>query len=310
MSVQTSAVLRSLPSVDRRRLARRLTPYILIAPAVLALALLLAYPWGFGFYASLTNLRLARLDQAQFVGLDNYVRLLTSGSFFNAARVTFTFAVMCVTCEMALGLGLALLLHRQIRGVRFYRALFLIPFMTPVVVCGLVWRQILDVNGVFNYLLGFMGIGPVAWLATSQTVLFGILIVDVWQTTPQVILLLLAGLQGIPGDLYEAATIDGASSWQAFRSVTLPLLLPFFLVSLAIRTIELIQVLDIILVTTLGGPNDASLTLHIAAYREAFENSFLGSGIAYAFLLGLIVLVVALVILRQSLAAQAAALGE
>lgn len=296
--------------VNRGRLTRRLTPYLLIAPAGLALALLLAYPWAFGFYASLTNLRLARLDQAQFVGLDNYVRLVTSGSFFNAARVTFTLAVMCVTSEMALGLGLALLLNRQIRGIRFYRALFLIPFMTPVVVCGLVWRQILDVNGVFNYLLSFVGIAPIAWLATSQTVLFGILIVDIWQTTPQVILLLLAGLQGIPGDLYEAATIDGASSWQAFWSVTLPLLLPFFLVSLAIRSIELIQVLDIILVTTLGGPNDASLTLHIAAYREAFVNSFLGSGIAYAFLLGLIVLMVALVILRQSLAAQAAALGD
>jgi multiple sugar transport system permease protein len=172
------------------------------------------------------------------------------------------------------------------------------------------WRQILDVNGVMNYFLGFSGIGPVAWLATTQTVLFGLLIVDVWQTTPQVILLLLAGLQAIPHDLYEAATIDGATGWQAFRFVTLPLLLPFFLVSLAIRSIELIQVLDIILVTTQGGPAEASLTLHIAAYREAFVNSFLGSGIAYAFLLGLVVLVVALLILRQSLAAQAAALGD
>jgi multiple sugar transport system permease protein len=309
-SMQTSAMLRALPVVQRRRLTKHLTPYLLIAPAGLALALLLAYPWAFGLYASLTNLRLTRLDQAQFIGVDNYVRLLTSGQFFTAAGVTFTFALMCITSEMTLGLGLALLLNRQIKGVTFYRAIFLIPFMTPVVVCGLMWRQILDVNGVMNYFLGFAGIGPVAWLATTQTVLFGLLIVDVWQTTPQVILLLLAGLQAIPHDLYEAATIDGATGWQAFRFVTLPLLLPFFLVSLAIRSIELIQVLDIILVTTQGGPAEASLTLHIAAYREAFVSSFLGSGIAYAFLLGFVVLVVALLILRQSLAAQAAALGD
>lgn len=301
---------RSAPFMWRSRQAKRVTPYLLIAPAALAIALLLAYPLAFGFYTSLTNMRLETLNHTQFIGLQNYIQLITSGEFFSAGRITFTFALMCVTAEMALGLGLALLLNRPIKGISVYRAICLIPFMTPTVVCGLVWRQILDVNGVMNYVLSLVGMPASAWLANSHTVLFGLLIIDVWQTTPQVILVVLAGLQGIPRDLYEAARIDGADSWQGLRYVTMPLVLPFFLISLTIRSIELIQVLDIVLVVTQGGPANASLVLHLAAYQEAFVSSFLGSGTAYAFLLGLVVLLVVLLTSRQYLVAQAAALGE
>lgn len=285
-------------------IGRKLTPYLLIAPVVLLLMFFLAYPLGVGIQTSLTDMRVGREAQAQFIGLRNYKLLIESGQLFTAIRVTLSLVLRCITMEMLLGLGLALLMNRQLRGIRFYRAISLIPFMVPTVVTGLMWRMLLDPQGAVNYLFG---LGDFPWLSNTQNVLWGLTVIDVWQTTPQVVILLLAGLQTITKDIYEAAQIDGANAWQTFRFVTIPLLLPFFLISLMIRSIELIQVLDIVLVTTNGGPGDASLVLHVAAYRETFASGFIGYGTTLALMLGLIVLFVVLLISRRLQAAQKAA---
>jgi multiple sugar transport system permease protein len=308
--VSQAALARAAGRPAARALVGRLTPYLLIAPVLVILAVLLAYPLAVGFYTSMTSLRIGRWNAAQFVGLDNYVRVLTSGDFFSAARVTFTFGLMCVAAEMPLGLGLALLLNREIRGIGLYRAICLIPIMVPNIVSALVWRSMLDPTGVINHILAPLGFMNYPWLADPNTVLFALLLIDVWMMTPQVVILLLAALQGIPSEIYEAATVDGAGAWQRFRSVTFPMILPFALVSLMIRSIELIQVFDVIFVTTGGGPANASKVLHMAAYREGFVDGYLGNGMAYAFLLGAIVLLVVLVVARRYLAAQAAAYGE
>jgi multiple sugar transport system permease protein len=256
------------------RVPRSFVPYLLIAPVFAILALLLAYPLANGLYTSMTSLRIGRWDQAQFVGLDNYVRILASGDFFTAGRITFTFGLMCVAVEMPLGLGLALLLNREIKGIGIYRAICLIPIMVPNIVSALVWRSMLDPTGVINHILAPLGFMNFTWLADPNTVLWALLLIDVWMMTPQVVILL------------------------------------FALVSLMIRSIELIQVFDVIFVTTSGGPAHASRVLHMAAYREGFVDGYLGNGMAYAFLLGLTVLIVVLLVARRYLAAQASAYGE
>jgi multiple sugar transport system permease protein len=293
-----------------RRPIQHLTPYALVAPVVLVLTALLAYPLVIGLYTSMTSLRVGRWQAAQFIGLANYTRILGSGDFYHAVQVTATFGAMCIAVEMPLGLGLALLLNREIRGIGIYRAICLIPIMVPNVISALMWRTMMDPQGVLNYLLGPLGFNKFLWLASTDTVLFALLLIDIWMMTPQVIIIQLAALQGIPAEIYEAATVDGASGWHRFASITAPLILPFFLVSLMIRAIELIQVFDVIFVTTRGGPGDASKVLHIAAYRDGFVDGYLGSGSAYAFILALIVLLVVLVVARQYLAAQARASGD
>jgi arabinogalactan oligomer/maltooligosaccharide transport system permease protein len=220
--VSQASLARAAGRPTARALAGRLTPYLLIAPVLAILAVLLAYPLVVGFYTSMTNLRIGRWDSAQFVGLDNYVRVLSSGEFFAALQVTFTFGAMCIAAEMPLGLGLALLLNREIRGIGAYRAICLIPIMVPNIVSALVWRSMLDPTGVINHILAPLGFMNFTWLADPNTVLFGLLLIDIWMMTPQVVILLLAALQGIPAEIYEAATVDGASAWQRFRYVTLP----------------------------------------------------------------------------------------
>ena len=307
----SDTALTSVVTARPRRIRfRGLTPYALVAPVILVFLLLLAYPFVIGVYNSLTDLRVGRWQLARFIGLANYARILTSDNFYHSIQVTFTFGLMCVAAEMPLGLGLALLLNRELKGIGAFRAVCLIPLMVPNVVSALMLRTMLDPTGVINYLLSPFGVGSFPWLADPQTVLFGLVVIDVWMMTPQVIIILLAALQGVSKEVIEAATVDGASGWERFRSITFPLILPLFLVSLLIRCIELIPVFDVIFVTTKGGPADASRVLQIAAYQEGFANSFLGSGIAYSMLLALIVLLVVLVVGRRYVAAQAAALGD
>jgi multiple sugar transport system permease protein len=288
----------------------RATPYGLVAPVVAILAILLAYPLVIGAYTSMTNLRVGRWQAAQFIGLANYTRILAGGAFYHALAVTVSFGAMCIAVEMPLGLALALMLNRELRGIGAYRAICLIPIMVPNVISALMWRTMMDPQGVLNYLLAPLGFTNFLWLSSPQTVLFALLLVDIWMMTPQVIIIQLAALQGIPAEIYEAATVDGASGWRRFASITAPLILPFFLVSLMIRMIELIQVFDVIFVTTRGGPADASTVLHIAAYRDGFVDGYLGDGSAYAFILALIVLIVVLIVGRQYVAAQARAAGD
>ena len=296
----------------RRNLSRSIVPYLLVGPTVLIVLTLMGWPLVAGAWLSLTNYKVGPWDRATFVGLSNYILILKSKDFWHAGQVTLQLLILCVFTEMPLGLGLALLLNRQIRGIGLFRAICIIPLMVPNVVSAMMWRMMLDPYGVVNYVLSPFGFydAKFPWFASPHSVLWGFLMIDIWMMTPQVTILLLAGLQGIPHEVEEAAIVDGASAWQRFQSVILPLVMPFFLISFMVRCIQLIQVFDVIYVLTQGGPANAAMVLHMDVFKQGFTAGYFGIGTAYSFILAFIVLCVVLLIASRYMEAQRTVYGE
>ena len=266
---------------NRREL---LLPLLFIAPAVAVLLTLSIYPLIYSVTISLQR------DTASGTiwGLGNFTRLFTDNFFWTAMAHTFVYAIAALTCEFLLGLGLALLLNAQIRGRGFFRASLLVPMMLPPVVVGVVWRLMLNPDfGAINGTLKWFGISTesLTWTASPRLATLSVIAVDVWQWTPFVFLVLLAGLQAIPQEPYEAALIDGSSRWQTFRHVTLPLLKPAILIVLLLRTMDLLRVFDQIFILTEGGPGFATETISLYIYRTAFRFFDFGYAAAMSFVL-------------------------
>jgi len=267
-------------------------PYALLAPALLLLAALTVYPF---FYILHTSVHRLTPAGETFVGAQNFLRLLGDPFFYRAAVQTLVFTASALTLEFALGLALALLLDSQIRGRALWRALLLLPMILPPVVAGVTWRLIYNPGfGPLNGALRLLGLDTrrLTWLADPIVALASVVLVDVWEWTPFVFLILLAGLQAIPEEPYEAARIDGSSPWQTFRHVTLPLLLPALLVALLLRTMDLVRLFDSVFILTQGGPGFATETLSLYIYKTAFR--FYDFGYAAAASLALLVVTGAL----------------
>jgi multiple sugar transport system permease protein len=278
----TDHVLRSQsPNSPHRRL-----PYLLTFPALIALIGIL-YPFALGVYYTFTNYTLTEPDNIRWVGPANYVEIFTNIDFWKAFSVTFVFAGSVVLIELALGLGVALLLKDAFPGVRILRSLLIIPMMIPPIVSALMWKVILlpTNQGVLNHILGLLGIRPIAWLGDSATALVSLVLIDVWIYSPFAVLIFLAGLQSLPKEPYEAAQVDGASSWFMFRKLTLPLLTPCIVLVTLFRLIDSLKVFDIIYATTKGGPAGATMALHIQSYFEAIRWFKMGRGMVYLFVL-------------------------
>lgn len=257
-----------------------LLPYLLVAPAVAVLLALSIYPLLYSIGVS--------LQTSAGWGLGNFARLLSDNFFLTAMAHTFVYAIAALTCEFLLGLGLALLLNSQIRGRGLFRASLLVPMMLPSVVAGVVWRLLLNPNfGAINGTLKQIGIDTesLTWTASPRLAMLSVIAVDVWQWTPFVFLVLLAGLQAIPQEPYEAALIDGSNRWQTFRHVTLPLLKPAILIVLLLRTMDLLRVFDQIFILTEGGPGFATETISLYIYRTAFRFFDFGYAAAMSFVL-------------------------
>jgi multiple sugar transport system permease protein len=206
-----------------------------------------------------------------YVGLANYAKLFEDERFHWAILRTLYFTVLAVVLPLVLGLAAALAFHRKfpLRGLA--RTIFILPMMATPVAVALVWTMMFHPQlGVLNYLLTSVGLPPSLWVYSADTVIPTLVLVEVWHWTPLVMLLLLGGLASLPVDPYEAAKIDGATAWQAFRHVTLPLLMPFLVVALVIRTIDALKAFDTIYVITQGGPGTASETINIFLYLQAF----------------------------------------
>jgi multiple sugar transport system permease protein len=262
----------------------QLFPYLLLAPAMAVLLALSIYPLIY-------SVRISFLNQAGRVSLENFSRLLSDQFFLSALGHTFVYAAIALTVEFAIGLGLALLLDSQIRARGLFRSLLLIPMMLPPVVVGVVWRLMLNADfGALNGTLRRFGFNTesLTWTASPTLAMASVIAADVWQWTPFVFLILLAGLQAIPQEPYEAAVIDGSSRWQTFRHITLPLLLPAILIALLLRTMDLLRVFDHIFILTEGGPGFATETLSLYIYRTAFRFSNFGYAAAMSFVLLLI----------------------
>jgi multiple sugar transport system permease protein len=249
-----------------------------LAPAAIVLGAVAAFPALSVLWLSLEQ-RSPLAGAARFVGLDNYARLLADARFWNALWNTAYFSVASVALELLFGLGMALLLARAFRGRALVYSIVLLPWAVPTVVSARLWEWMYNADyGVINHLLGT----HVNWLGSPTWALNAAIVMDVWKATPFVALLLLAGLQAIPRELYQAAALDGAGAWTAFRRITLPLLAPLMLVVLIFRTIDAFRVFDAIYVLTGGGPANSTETLSIYAYKVLFQTLEFGYGSALA----------------------------
>jgi multiple sugar transport system permease protein len=249
-----------------------------MAPAALILGVALLYPIGYMIYASFLDWNPSqRIGQAEFVGLRNYTWLLSDEAFRESLGVTLKFAAIVVSLEMVLGVGLALLLDRSIRGMTVLRTIFILPMMIAPIVVGLIWRYMYHPTvGIFNRSLKSLGFDGVPWLSDSFWSLTSIIIADVWQWTPFIFILSLAALQSLPRSALEAARIDGASGWQQIVHIKLPLMLPVLIVTCLLRLIDAFKVLEVVLVMTNGGPGLSTEILSLRISRTASEFRELG----------------------------------
>ncbi len=245
-----------------------------VMPALALLAAVTIYPVLSVLYLSLQR-RLPIFDIAKFTGLDNYRFLLHDDRFWNALGNTVYFTGVSVSLELPLGLAIALFLNRSFRFKGLVTALVLVPWAIPTVVSARMWEWMYNTDfGILNYFLGT----TINWLGSPLWALNAAVFMDVWKTTPFVVILLLAGLKMIPGDLYRAARIDGAGVWPTFTRITLPLLTPFILVVLVFRILDAFRVFDAVYVLTAGGPANTTETLSIYAYKVLFQTLQFGYG--------------------------------
>lgn len=285
----------------RLRAPDSLVGWLLVAPTVLFLVAVFAYPVISTALTSLQKVKLQKPGEAEFVGLENYVDFFTEPAFWQAIGRTLYFTVVSVGLELILGIAIAAFLQRRYFGWRFLRLAVFVPWAVPTIAAATMFRWIYNADyGALNGLLYQLGLIDryVPWLADPFMAMNMVIIADVWKSTPFVILIALAAMAGLPGELYEAARIDGASRWQSFRRVTLPLLKGAILVILVVRTVEAFRVFDIIYVLTGGGPANATLVISYVAYQETFRFFDLGRGSAISFIISLFVLGAAVVYLR------------
>jgi multiple sugar transport system permease protein len=251
--------------------------WIYTLPAVLFVVLMMLFPIIYTVRISFFEWSMSATTPPKWVGLSNYMGLLKDNRFWHAAGSTFYFTVAALAVEVVLGIGIALLLSREFRGKHIAKTVFLLPMVATPVAMGLVWMLIYEPTiGLANTLLKSLGFKPLLWLASPQQVIPSLIIVDVWEWTPMIALIVMAGLATLPGDPYEAADVDGASAWRKFVSITLPLLRPTILTAAMLRLIDVLKTFDIIYATTQGGPNFASETLNLYGYVLGFQYFKLG----------------------------------
>jgi multiple sugar transport system permease protein len=275
--------------------------FLFIVPSLVFVCVFTLYPivesFRLSFYRMI--LTLPWLGQ-KMVGWENYVDLWTDPVAWQALRTTLIFVAVTVPFELLLGLGMALVMNEAFRGRGVLRAIVLVPWAIPTVVSSQMWRFIFnDRYGLFNFVLfGGDTARYFAPLADPRFAMFAIMAAEIWKTAPFAALIILAGLQTISDEVYEAASIDGATAWQKFRHVTLPLLWPALLLALLFRTIDALRVFDLVFVMTQGGPADATNVLQFYGYKKAFAEGMIGYGSTIAVTVFMISLVLALAYLR------------
>ena len=263
-------------------------------PALIFVAVMVIFPFGYALWLSVLDYKLGQ--PVSFVGLGNYRDLAFDEQFWNGLRLTFMLYLGALVLQLVLGIALGLFLNRIVTLKGVIRTVMISPFMLPPVVVGMMSIVVLDPSmGVANYLLKSAGLPTSLFLASSDWIIFTIILIDTWQWTPFVALIVLGGLQSLPQRVYEAAAIDGAVGWRQLVYITLPLLGPTILTAAILRSVDLLRFFDVIYITTQGGPGYASSTLNIYAYRKGFEFSDIGYASALMITLSTIVFAAVLV---------------
>ncbi len=279
----------------RRNYARQYWPFIV--PAGVVVFAVILFPWIFTLFMSVHDWHIG--GDRTFIGLHNYSRMLTDERFGWAVLRTLYFTALSVILPLILGVAAAVVFHRNFPGRGLARTLFIMPMMATPVAIALVWTMMFHPQlGVLNYLLTSMGLPPSAWVYDSGTVIPTLVMVETWQWTPLVMLIVLGGLASLPTDPYEAAVLDGASLWQVFYHVTLPLVWPFIMVAAVIRGIDALKAFDTIFVISNGGPGTASETLNILLYLQAFSFYDMGYASAIVVVFFVLILLVTLLLLH------------
>ena len=275
-------------------------------PAIVLLLLLAIFPFVFTIMLAFGRVSLVGGLAIDFGTLRNWSALLADERFWNAARVTVTFVVVSVAIQYVLGLSLALLVNRRLPGITAFRVLFILPMtLTPIAV-GYMWRMLFnDSIGPLNDLLARIGLAGLPWLSQGRYALASLIAVDVWHWTPFIMILLLAGLQAVPQEVVEAATVDGATAWQRFRLIVFPLLIPTSLAAIVLRALEAAKIVDEVYILTGGGPGTSTESLTLYAYNVGLQgfNLAYGATIAIALFLGVLILTVVFLLSAWSLTA-------
>ena len=280
----------------------RWVPALYVGPAVLVMAAACLYP-------VLSAFQLAGYDwsmgtpwsSARWVGLANFISAFGNARMWSSLLTTLLFAAVCVSAEMVLGIALALALEHPVRGMAFFRTLFILPMMIAPIAVGLAWRYMFDAQfGLINAVLGLFGIGAKTWLADPTLAFIAIVIADVWQWTPFVFIMMIAALANVDGSVIEASRIDGARWWQMTFRVKLPMVMHVIAITLMMRLIDAFRVLEVVYVLTFGGPGDSTEILALHIYKTAFVGQQLGVAAAISVLLLVVVALLSWGALRLS----------
>ncbi|GAK72523.1 putative ABC transporter permease protein [Agrobacterium rubi TR3 = NBRC 13261] len=277
--------------------------YLLLLPSLLLLFLVVAYPTIYGFFISVREMRLTRPGLNGFVGMKHYVAMMSDRVFWISLKNTAIWVVAAVTIEMTLGFIAAVALNRNLPGTKIFGVLILLPYFLPNVVAGHMWALLLDPRlGVINDILVRLGIlsSYKAWFADPNTALAATILVEAWHGFPFFALLFLAGLKGIPEDLYKAAAVDGAGSFTKFRLITVPMLKTVITAAVILRVISLVNSPDLLLVLTGGGPGNATQVLSLYAFQTAYRDFNFGYAGALSVVMFFILMVFATIYIRLS----------
>lgn len=282
--------------VNRRQVdSEKHTKMLFIVPAVIYLMLLSVFPFIYSVYLSLFDAKLTRMSRKYFVGLENYQNLLSDQLFLKSIQNTAVLTVASIALELLLGFAFAkvFLSLRELRTGQFLRSVAILPMMITPICVGLIFSYILNPTlGIMNYILSGVGVEPLSWFGDPSVALLSIIFINVWQWTPFMMLLMLAGLVSIPQNLYEAAELENAKWYHVTRWIELPAIRDVILIGLILRVIDNLKLFDIVYVTTRGGPGDATELLTYFAYRQDFRFFQVGYGSAAAVIILLISLVV------------------
>ena len=285
---------------DRKR-NERITAYLFIAPAVVLLIAFLVVPMIYTAYFSVFKYQIMRPDNIDFIGIDNYTKLFADKNFWVALKNTVYFTIIVVPAQCALALGLALLVSKQFRGVSVFRTMYFSPQLTSMVVIAVLWSVLYNANpntGLINSLLVNIGLKPINFLTNEHTAMNAIIFMSAWQGAGYQMMIFLAGLQGIPRDQYEAASVDGATKWNQFRYITLPGLRGTIKYVIMITMIQAMKLFTQPYIMTQGGPKNATKTLVYYIYTQGFQKGNFGYACSIATVFFVIVVTMSLTMKR------------
>ncbi|MCB8880209.1 sugar ABC transporter permease [Acidisoma cellulosilytica] len=278
----------------------RLFILLMLAPAMALLFAFTIAPFAISVWLSFTDYLLSR-PPARFIGLSNYIQLFTSAAFWSAFWISVLFTTLTTLVETVIGVAIATLLVGARRTGGFLRTIYMLPLAVTPIAIIFTFRMMFNPGlGIINYLFRLIGLPPQDWLGDSTMAMISLVTVDVWQWTPLTLLIVAGGLAALPTEPLEAARIDGATGWQSFRYVTLPMLMPFVALAVLFRAVDAFKTFDLIYVLTGGGPGTSTTTLNVMAFKQAIEFTELGRGSATAIIVMIIITLASQFFLRRS----------